>query len=166
MAMGESTRASHDGSTGLLLTGGPGSGKTSLAKLLSRRLSRTTSLVSPLYIDCTPHAEERLPALRDLFSQWLNAAAWHGPTLLILDNIDRIIPAEVEHVDSPRARQLAEALVARARIVMKEHQVFILCTAQSNVSLHPLLISSHILCETVQLKPPSKEARREVSVAL
>ncbi len=95
---------------------GPGAGKTVIAKQLAAQLSHDYRLcLSTSYRDCSPFSEERVPVLRARFSEWLNEAAWKAPSLLILDNIDRIIPAEMEHVDSQRSRQLAEAFVARLR---------------------------------------------------
>ncbi|KAN0061903.1 Peroxisome biosynthesis protein pex1 [Thecaphora frezii] len=151
------------GSSGLLLTGGAGSGKTVVAEELSARLSNDFgTLMATSRIDCSPFSEERVPTLRAKFSEWLNEAAWKAPSLLVLDNIDRIIPAEVEHVDSHRSRQLAEAFVARIRDCVKDYEVFVLATAQSNTSIHSLLNSSHLWIDNVQLKPPSKEGRREI----
>ncbi|PWY98707.1 AAA-domain-containing protein [Testicularia cyperi] len=151
------------GSSCLLLTGAPGSGKTVIAKKIASRFASDFDLcLSTSYFDCSPFAEERVPVLRARFSEWLNEAAWKSPSLLILDNIDRIIPAEVEHVESQRARQLAEAFVSRVRDCVRTFGVFVVATAQSNTSLHALLNSSHIWIENLQLKPPRKEGRREI----
>ncbi|KAJ1024779.1 hypothetical protein NDA16_002819 [Ustilago loliicola] len=157
------TSKPYSGSSALLLTGGPGSGKTSLTKRLASDLSQNYDLcLSTTYHDCSPFSDERVPVLRARFSEWLNEAAWKAPSLLILDNIDRIIPAEMEHVDSQRSRQLAEAFVARLRDCVKSFGVFVIATAQGGSSVHSLLNSSHLWLDTVQLKPPGKEGRREV----
>lgn len=151
------------GSSCLLLTGGPGSGKTVIAKQLATDLSRDYRLcLATSYHDCSPFSEERVPVLRARFSEWLNEAAWKAPSLLILDNVDRIIPAEMEHVDSQRSRQLAEAFVARVRDCVKSFGVFVVATAQGNTSIHGLLNSSHLWLDNLQLKPPGKEGRREI----
>ncbi|CBQ68793.1 probable PEX1-peroxisomal assembly protein-peroxin [Sporisorium reilianum SRZ2] len=151
------------GSSSMLLSGGPGSGKTVIAKHLAADLSRDFRLcLATTYHDCSPYSEERVPVLRARFSEWLNEAAWKAPSLLILDNIDRIIPAEMEHVDSQRSRQLAEAFVARVRDCVKSFGVFVVATAQSSTSIHSLLNSSHLWLDNLQLKPPGKEGRREI----
>ncbi|SNX86268.1 probable PEX1 - peroxisomal assembly protein -peroxin [Melanopsichium pennsylvanicum] len=153
----------YSGSSAMLLTGGPGSGKTVVSKHLAETLSANYSLLlSTSYHDCSPYSEERVPVLRARFSEWLNEAAWKAPSLLILDNIDRIIPAELEHVDSQRSRQLAEAFVSRVRDTIKSFGVFIVATAQGGTSLNGLLNSSHLWLDEVKLKPPGKEGRREV----
>lgn len=151
------------GSSSMLLTGGPGSGKTVIAKRLATVLSSDFRLcLATSYHDCAPFSEERVPVLRARFSEWLNEAAWKAPSLLILDNVDRIIPAELEHVDSQRSRQLAEAFVARVRDCVKNFGVFVVATAQSNTSIHSLLNSSHLWLDNLQLKPPGKEGRRDI----
>lgn len=149
-------------SSGLLLTGSPGSGKTSVAKVIANRLSNTTLLISSIYIDCTPHSEERLTSMRSLFDQWLASAIWHSPTLLILDNLDRIMPAGQEHVDSPRSAQIAETLMHRIREVAAQYSVFVLATAQSNLSINKVYSIHHIFGENVELKAPMKEGRRDI----
>ncbi|TKY89111.1 hypothetical protein EX895_001642 [Sporisorium graminicola] len=151
------------GSSSMLLSGGPGSGKTVIAKRLATDLSRDYRLcLATTYHDCSPYSEERVPVLRARFTEWLNEAAWKAPSLLILDNIDRIIPAEMEHVDSQRSRQLAEAFVARVRDCVKRFGVFVVATAQSSTSIHSLLNSSHLWLDNLQLKPPGKQGRREI----
>lgn len=145
----------------LLLTGASGSGKTSIIKVLAARLA--PSLVASITIDCTPHSEERLSVLRNLFDQWLAAAVWHSPTLLVLENLDRIAPADQEHVDSPRSAQVAEALMHRTREVTNRHAVFVAATAQSTSSLNKVCTTlHHVFGETVELKAPTKEARRDI----
>ncbi|MCO5599777.1 hypothetical protein L7F22_053884 [Adiantum nelumboides] len=148
--------------SGLLLTGSPGSGKTSVAKVVANRLSSSTLLISTIYIDCTPHSEERLSSMRALFDQWLASAVWHSPTLLILDNLDRIMPADQEHVDSPRSAQIAEALMHRIREVASQYSIFVLATAQSNLSINKVYSTHHIFGENVELKAPMKEGRRDI----
>ena len=166
-ALEASTSASEakpfPGSSSMLLTGGSGSGKTLLAKHLAEDLSRDYRLcLATSYYDCSPYSDERVPVLRARFSEWLNEAAWKAPSLLILDNVDRIIPAEMEHVDSQRSRQLAEAFVARVRDCVKNFNVFVVATAQGSTSIHSLLNSSHLWLDNLQLKPPGKEGRREI----
>lgn len=150
--------------SGLLMTGASGSGKTSVAQIIASRLS--SLLVASITIDCTQHAEERLSVLRGLFDEWLAASVWHGPTLLILDNLDRIMPADQEHVDSPRSAHAAEALMHRIRDVTAQYPVFVLATAQSTVSLNKVCTIHHVFGETIELKAPTKEARRDILAAL
>ncbi|KDN44933.1 AAA-domain-containing protein [Tilletiaria anomala UBC 951] len=154
--------------SGMLITGGAGAGKTSVAKGVLRQLSLPadpsglTPLVAPHFVDCAAYSEERVPALRALFQSWLNAATWNAPSVLVLDNVDRLVPAEQEHSDGSRNRQLAENLISRIKQTVAESDVFVILTAQSTTAVHALLNGSHIFAETVQLKAPPKETRREI----
>ena len=47
-------------------------------------------------VNCAEIAEERVPTFKDLLQQWFDEAAWHAPSLIFFDDIDRLIPAEVE----------------------------------------------------------------------
>ncbi|UZJ54732.1 hypothetical protein CBS101457_004052 [Exobasidium rhododendri] len=144
----------------LLMTGSPGSGKTSLAKVLSAELSKRQ--VATIYIDCALYSEERLSSMRQLISQWLSSAAWHSPTLLILDNLDRIVPSDQEHVDSPRSSQIAESMMQKIKEVIREYPIFIVAIAQNVNSLNKVCVGNHVFGETVELKAPDKEARRDI----
>lgn len=146
--------------TGLLLTGGPGSGKTSIASVLSKELAKKQ--IATIFIDCAVHSEERLTSMRHLITQWLSTAAWHSPSLLILDNLDRIVPSEQEHMDSPRSGQIAESMMQKIKEVTREYSVFIIGIAQSVNSLHRVCSSTHVFGEMVELKAPNKDARRDI----
>ncbi|TFK74523.1 hypothetical protein BDN72DRAFT_833003 [Pluteus cervinus] len=62
-----------------------------------------------------------------MFRYWYKKAFWHRPFVLILDNIDKLIP-----------------------------------TAASPTSRHPMVINAHLFRETVNAKPPDKNAREMV----
>ncbi|KAF8515366.1 AAA-domain-containing protein [Hysterangium stoloniferum] len=150
---------------GLLLCGRPGSGRTSIVKAVTRRLKSDPKVFAyTLYVDLTKYSEERIPALKTLFQYWLNLAKWHRPSIVVLDNLDRVIPAELEHADSFRSRHLAEIFISifAAKSIMPG--VIFIVTCQGQTALHPLLMSSHLFSDVVQLKPPNKDARRDVPV--
>ncbi|KAG8958543.1 Peroxisome biosynthesis protein pex1 [Tulasnella sp. 419] len=148
---------------GLLLCGAPGSGRTSIAKEIARRLEiDTRAYTYTVYIDLAKLGEERVGTLRGNFKTWLTVATWHRPSILILDNLDRAVAAEVEHADSFRSRQLAECFIATFGATRLPLGVAILATCQSQSSLHPLLASSHMFSSRVTLKAPDKNARRDI----
>jgi hypothetical protein len=49
-----------------------------------------------LYVDLTKYSEERIPVLKSLFHYWLDVAKWHRPSVIVFDNLERVVPAEVE----------------------------------------------------------------------
>lgn len=153
----------YTSTSGLLLCGGPGSGKTAVAKAVGARLAADPAeLYRTMYIDCATFVEERMPLVRSHFKKWLDDAAWHAPTLLILDNLDLLMPAEAENVDGTRSTQLAHALIAKIQETVQDFDVFVLATAQSLTNVHAALQGGRLWTETVSIKPPAKDARRAI----
>lgn len=57
---------------------------------------RYLGLVDTTYIDMSAHAEARVPQIKAFFSYLVERATWHKPSLLVLDNLDKLLSAEVE----------------------------------------------------------------------
>ena len=72
-----------------------------------------------------------------------------------------------QHTDSFRSRHIAELFLAifgsSARAAAPNARgVVLLATAESQAALHPALNAAHVFREVVALKPPGKDARRDV----
>ncbi|KAG0249408.1 Peroxisome biosynthesis protein pex1 [Mortierella polycephala] len=149
---------------GFLLCGPHGSGKTVVARSIIRKLAQNTdTLAYCVEINCAEFAEDRLPVLMAKFQQWFDTAAFHSPSILFLEDLDRLIPAEVEHADSFRSRQIAEVFLQIAiKMCKRFDRIAIVATAQQQVSVHPSLITSHLLSEIIRLTPPGKTERKEM----
>ncbi|KAF9921527.1 Peroxisome biosynthesis protein pex1 [Linnemannia zychae] len=149
---------------GFLLCGPHGSGKTVVARSLIRNLAQNKeTLAYCVEINCAEFAEDRLPVLMTKFQQWFDTAAFHSPSILFLEDLDRLIPAEVEHADSFRSRQIAEVFLQIAiKMCKRFDRIAIVATAQQQVSVHPSLITSHLLSEIIRLMPPGKTERKEM----
>ena len=52
--------------------------------------------VDCLVVKCTELTEERISSIRDKLQQWFDDAAWHAPSIILFDDLDRLIPAEIE----------------------------------------------------------------------
>ncbi|PFH52085.1 hypothetical protein AMATHDRAFT_57931 [Amanita thiersii Skay4041] len=156
------------GVSGLLLTGGAGAGKSTLVQLIAKKIQEDSRILTYIYyVDVTQHTEHPASKVHALFKYWSEKAAWHRPTLLILDNLDRLLSAEVEHADSFRSRQLTELFLrtfsSAARTSAPNYRgTILLATASSKTALHNLLLSSHIFHQVVNILPPSKQARRDI----
>ena len=70
------------------------------------------------------------------------------------------MPAELEHADSTRSRQIAEIFLHIARPTLYRQPITLLASAPSVESLHSVLTNGFIFRETITLKAPDKEARR------
>lgn len=157
----------YGGASALLLTGPSGSGKTTVAKAVGEHLAQDPTLLYRTYVlDCAQYVEERLPLVRARFKEWMDAAAWHAPSLVVLDNLDMLVPADGEHVDTWRAGQLARALIERIEEVVQDYAVFVLATAPSPTDVHAVVQNARIWTTTCALKPPNPEARAAILQAL
>ncbi|TRM69216.1 P-loop containing nucleoside triphosphate hydrolase protein [Schizophyllum amplum] len=162
------TSPSIYGVTGLLLTGRPGAGKTSIVRTVARLLECDPTLLTyTLHIDASTIAEKPISAIKSQLDYWFDKAMWHKPAILILDDLDKLLSAELEHADSFRTRHIVELFLSRfspaARFApLNSRGMILIATASSSAALHPLLMQSQIFAETVNVMPPNKEARKMI----
>ncbi|GAA5966735.1 hypothetical protein JCM3765_000928, partial [Sporobolomyces pararoseus] len=149
--------------SGILVTGASGSGKTALIREIGRKMEKDPrALTRTIYIDCSKYSEERPVNLKNRIKDWFDQASWYAPSLLLLDNLDRLIPTEVEHADSFASLHLANNFMGIAQQALENRPIIAVATAQGTTSLHPLLSSTHLLGETVSLKGPTKSGRKDI----
>ncbi|KAG0145472.1 hypothetical protein CROQUDRAFT_78787 [Cronartium quercuum f. sp. fusiforme G11] len=153
---------------GLLVCGSRGSGKTSLVKRIAELVhSDPRTFLYTKYVDCGKHVDDRLGALKVTLNEWFDDALWHTPSVLILDDLDKLLPAESEHIDSFRCRHWTEEFITTARAAVENRLMFLVGTASSSSSLHSLLTSgTHLFGETRNLKGLTKKSRKEILTAL
>ena len=166
------THLSHCSS--VLLTGGLGSGKSSLAHLLGHRL-RTFNLFHITYFPCRKlmTEETRMPAIKEILNRLFMAASWGtkvgGQALVILDDLDRLCPAETElqTSDNGRSRLISEILCSLARQYCSfDSNVVILATSQAKEAMNNVIVGANVWKEIIPLKVPDKDGRRQVLQAL
>ncbi len=164
------TRSSLLHSSSVLLTGGLGSGKTSLAQLLAHQL-RDEYLFHTIYFPCRTLAtdETRVKTVKDTLHRIFGLAQWGarlgGRSLVILDDLDRLCPVETElQVDANgRSRQIAELLCSTVRqFCGRDSGVVLLATAQGKEAVHNVIIGGHVVRDIIALKAPDKDGRRKV----
>lgn len=164
------THLSH--SSSVLLTGALGSGKTSVAQQIGETL-RTSEFFHVSYLACRKlvNEESKIATIKETLSRLFMSASWGarlgGKALVILDDLDRLCPAETELVvqsEEGRSRQISEGLCAIVRQYCgrPDSNVVLLATAQGKDSLHNVVIGGHVVREIVDLKAPDKDTRRKI----
>ncbi|KAL6716218.1 Peroxisome biosynthesis protein pex1 [Lecanora helva] len=158
----------------VLLTGGLGAGKSSLALLLGLRL-RSRLLYHTAFFPCRKLMtdESRISTVRDTLSRLFMAATWGaklgGRSLLILDDLDKLCPIETElqTSDNGRSRQISELLCSMVKQYGGYNSgIVILATAQAKEAVNNIIIGGHVFREIVPLKVPDKQGRRSILQAL
>lgn len=147
-------------SIGGLIYGSRGSGKTAVLHTIKRKLYE--NCVYTVFVSCGPKSEDPVGSLKELFNRVLIEASWFAPSVVLFDDLDELMPAEVEHADSTKTRQLAEIFQQYVHSTMSSRSVSILATSKSKESIHAHLFSSHVLDESFHLKSPDKEVRRAI----
>ncbi|GLB37363.1 putative peroxisome biogenesis factor 1, N-terminal [Lyophyllum shimeji] len=156
------------GVSALLLTGRQGTGKTSIVQHVAKTVQEDPrTFTYTHFVDVSRYAEQSIPSIKALLRYWFAKATWHRPSILILDNLDKLLSAEVEHADSFRTRQITELFLSlyssSARTGMSNSRgTLLLATATSTAALHSLVNSSHIFQELINVKPPNSDARRDI----
>ncbi len=163
------THLSHGSS--VLLTGALGSGKTSVAQHVGELLRRG-AFFHVSYLSCRKlvNEESKIATIKEMLGRLFMAASWGarlgGRALVILDDVDRLCPAETELVvqsEEGRSRQLSEGLCAVVRQYCGSSSgVVLLATAQGKEALHNVVVGGHVVREIVDLKAPDKDARRRI----
>nr|AAF20144.1 peroxisome assembly protein Pex1p [Yarrowia lipolytica] len=144
-------------SIGCLDYGSRGSGKSAVLNHIKKECK--VSHTHTVSIACGLIAQDRVQAVREILTKAFLEASWFSPSVLFLDDIDALMPAEVEHADSSRTRQLTQLFLELALPIMKSRHVSVVASAQAKESLHMNLVTGHVFEELFHLKSPDKEAR-------
>lgn len=162
-------------SSSVLLTGGLGSGKTSVANVLGHRL-RSSYLFHVSLFRCRKFLsdETRVSAIKDTLERILMTASWGarfgGRSLVILDDLDKLCPVETELQvggDNSRSRQISEVICFLVgQYCSAGSGIVLLITAQNRESVNNVIVGGHIVKEIVNLKVPDKNGRRQILQAL
>ena len=151
--------------------------------LLPREVPNQRSLQDTLYVDLAKYTETPVSKVNSLLNYWFDKAVFHRPTVIVFDNMDKLMGIEQEvrgnaflarmllmstqHADSFRQRHITELFLdlfgSHTRFAAPNAKGIVLfASAESNASIHPRLNAAHVFKEVINLKPPNKDARRDV----
>jgi peroxin-1 len=126
-----------------------------------------------------------IQTLRTQFQFWLDKAMWHRPSVLIFDNLEKLLGTELEvlgsfylsstcshgmdstltpsaHDNLPRPSCRFSLLRLPTTWLLTSSNIILVATAESQSALHPLVSASHLFKQVVHLKPPDKNARKQI----
>ncbi|KAI8823778.1 P-loop containing nucleoside triphosphate hydrolase protein [Fimicolochytrium jonesii] len=147
----------------ILLHGSPGVGKTSIVKAVVHALGIDPSVLAfSTYINCQDLVPERIPKVKDTLQEAIYKAAFHSPAVVVLDNLDRLIPVEQEGTDASRTTQLSSLFLDLALTATSRLGIVLLCTSLQQSSLHASVMTQHVFGYTVHVRAPSKAQRMQI----
>lgn len=155
----------------VLLTGGLGSGKSSLVCLLGHKL-RSTHFFHTSFFPCREMVTEeaRVSTIKESLHTLFMTASWGarlgGRSIVILDDLDRLCPAEEElqvGANNERSRQISELISSMVhQYCGSRSEIVLLATAQSKENVNSVIVGGHVVREIMSLKAPNKDGRRRV----
>ncbi|KAK6465938.1 AAA ATPase, peroxisomal biogenesis [Scheffersomyces coipomensis] len=150
--------------TGTLLYGNSGSGKSLVLRLVAKAISSKHGFYTK-YISCETLMNENFNNLsKTHMAKWLQQCSWNKPSLLILDNLDKILNVEMEHLDSTKSNQLTEFFISSLEKIHNQpnSNLSILISSNSKESLNKLLFQSHLIENFTHLTAPDKQLRFDI----
>ncbi len=154
----------------ILLTGAPGTGKTTLSRGLANQVARQISGTKATYVEVDPHAltsaslGRSQQAVSKLFEQTIPELAMSGVAIVLLDELETLavsrhqLSLDANPIDVHRA---TDAVLAGMDRLTREHRnVLLIGTTNFPKALDSAVISRADHIEEIGL--PSDEARREI----
>lgn len=143
---------------GALIYGASGSGKSLIVNEIAKRLYDDG--VFRLHIQCSDLSKESSSNIKEKINLWLTKCGWYTPSVLVLEGVESLFPAESENADNGQTRQLTEYFVQAVNSVMKSKNLIILATARSKEAVNSYLFSSHCIEDSFNIRAPNKETRQ------
>lgn len=149
--------------TGILVHGPSGSGKTLVVDWIAK-LCREKFGYYVKHFLCETLMNESQEQMIATVAKCFNDAVWNEPSLVVFDNLDRILSAETENTDSRVANQITEIFVAQhSKIVSQsDKKVSLLISGASKEAFNKNLLLAHVFDHYIHLRAPDKKARASI----
>jgi AAA+ superfamily predicted ATPase len=154
----------------ILLTGAPGTGKTTLARGLANQVAKQLSGTKCTYVEIDPHAlmssahGRSQQAVAKLFEHTLPELAMNGAAIVLLDEVETLavsrhqLSLEANPIDVHRATDAA--LAGMDRLTREHRNVLLIATTNFPKALDKAVLSRADHLEEIGL--PNEAARREI----
>jgi AAA+ superfamily predicted ATPase len=154
----------------ILLTGVPGTGKTTLARGLANQIAKQLSGTKCTFVEIDAHAlmssahGRSQQAVAKLFEQTIPEMAMHGAAIVLLDEIETLavsrhqLSLEANPIDVHRATDAA--LAGMDRLTREHRNVLLIATTNFPKALDKAVLSRADHIEEIGL--PNEAARREI----
>lgn len=156
----------------ILLTGAPGTGKTTLARGLANQVAKQLKGVKCTYVEIDPHAlmssahGRSQQAVAKLFEQTIPELAIGGAAIVLLDEVETLavsrhqLSLDANPIDVHRATDAA--LAGLDRLTREHRNVLLIATTNFPKALDKAVLSRADHIEEIGL--PNEAARREIII--
>lgn len=154
----------YEKNTGVLIHGNSGSGKSLVLQHVATSLKQVHGFHTK-YVSCETIMNENFTLLStNHVAKWLQECCWYKPAVLILDNLDKIAGAEVEHGDSSNSKNLTEYIVSQVQKIHSQmnSNFSIIGSSTAKESLNGFLFLSHLFETSHHLSAPDKSTRAKL----
>ncbi|QPG74277.1 hypothetical protein FOA43_001602 [Brettanomyces nanus] len=143
----------------VIIYGSSGSGKTLVCHDVSLELKNIGYYTKT--VDCSELMTTKDPEeLKKLFTEIVpQELLWHEPALLVLDNVDTLIPKESEQGETGFSTQITELLASRFTTLCAHKEIILILTSKSRDSVNPVTFQKHLVEKEVKLTAPNKDLR-------
>ncbi|GEQ72714.1 hypothetical protein JCM33374_g6401 [Metschnikowia sp. JCM 33374] len=149
--------------TGVMVYGTQGSGKSAILKYMAKTMRDEYGFFAN-YVTCEALMNDNPDQIRLKMTKWTHEAMWNEPSVIILDNLDKLLSAEVENADSSTSNQLTDFFISLLRNIYSQNNtnVSIIVSGTSKDSFNKSFEHSHLIEKYCHMNAPDKATRTTI----